>query len=322
MKLIFCGTPQFARPSLERLIGERFKIELVMTNPDEPSGRRYQLKASPVKETALGAGLVVFQPQKLKLPFVRAFLSHYKPDAMVVVAYGHIIPQWLIDLPRLGCINVHASLLPRYRGAAPIPWAIVRGERVTGVTTMKIDAGLDTGDILLKRETEIRADDTAESLRDRLSTVGAELLVETLRGLERGEIKPRPQENTYATLAPILKKEDGRVNWSLPAEEIERQVRGLRPWPGAYTSFRGQGFHLWRAAVAPPGTPTMTPGTLLAQDHRLLVACGGDSWLELQEVQLEGRRHLSARDFLNGIRLGPDEKLGAAGSRPALKRKE
>jgi methionyl-tRNA formyltransferase len=312
MKLIFCGTPQFARPSLERLIRERFKIELVLTNPDEPSGRRYQLKASPVKETALEAGLVIFQPQKLKSPFTRAFLSHYKPDAIVVVAYGHIIPQWLIDLPRLGCINVHASLLPKYRGAAPIPWAIVRGEQVTGVTTMKIDAGLDTGDILLKREIEMQADDTAELLGDRLSNMGAELLAETLRGLERGVIKPQPQENADATLAPMLKKEDGRVKWSLPAEEIERRVRGFRPWPGTYTSFRGQGFHLWRAAVAPSGTPSMAPGTLFAQDHRLLVACGGETCLELQEVQLEGRRHLSARDFLNGIRLGPDEKLGAS----------
>jgi len=313
MKLIFCGTPQFARPSLERLIQERYEIVLVMTNPDEPSGRRYQLKASPVKETALGDGLVVFQPQKLKSPFTGAFLSHYKPDAIVVVAYGHIIPQWLIDLPRFGCINVHASLLPKYRGAAPIPWAIVRGERVTGVTTMKIDAGLDTGDMLLKRETEIRADDTAESLGDRLSIMGADLLVETLRGLERREITPRRQENADATLAPMLKKEDGRVDWSLPAEQIERRVRGFRPWPGAYTSFRGQGFHLRRAAVAPGDTRAMVPGTLIAQDHRLLVACGGETWLELQEVQLEGRRHLSAREFMNGIRLGANEKLGATG---------
>jgi methionyl-tRNA formyltransferase len=312
MKVIFFGTPQFARPTLERLIRERFKIELAVTNPDEPSGRGYLLKASFVKETALRAGLPVFQPQRLKSPFVKAFLSQYKPDAIVVVAYGHIIPQWLIDLPRLGCINVHASLLPKYRGAAPIAWAIVRGERVTGVTTMKIDAGLDTGDILLESETEITPEDTTESLTGRLSLMGADLLVDTLRRLERGEVKPLPQDDAKATLAPMLKKEDGRIDWSLTATEIERRVRGFQPWPGAYTTFRAHGFRIWSAVVGSPEAPSADPGTLLAHDQCLLVACGSNTWLELREVQSEGRRRVSASDFLNGIRLGPQEKLGAA----------
>jgi methionyl-tRNA formyltransferase len=313
MKLIFCGTPPFARPTLERLVRDRFRIELVMTNPDEPRGRGYQVRSSPVKEAALNALLAVFQPQKLKSPFTRAFLSQYKPDAIVVVAYGHIIPQWLIDSPRLGCINVHASLLPRYRGAAPIPWAIVRGERVTGVTTMKIDSGLDTGDMLLERETEIKPDDTAETLSARLSLMGADLLVETLRGLERGEIKPRPQDSALATLAPMLKKEDGRIDWSFRAEDIERRVRGFAPWPGAYTTFRAQGFHIWASTLASSSMQTPDAGTLLAVDRRLLVACGSNTWLELLEVQVEGRRRVPARDFLNGIRLGPDERLGQLG---------
>jgi methionyl-tRNA formyltransferase len=313
MRLIFFGTPQFARPSLERLISEHFRIQLVVTNPDEPGGRGYHLRASTVKETALAAGLVLFQPRRLRSPFAKAFLSQYKPDAIAVVAYGHIIPQWLIDLPRLGCINVHASLLPRYRGAAPIPWAIVRGEKATGVTTMKIDAGLDTGDILLARETGIQPEDTSESLADRLSLMGAGLLVETLRRLERGEIRQRPQDHAQATLAPMLKKEDGLIDWSRAADVIERRVRGFTPWPGTYTTFRGQGLRVWNATVASLASPSLDPGTLIVQDHRLLVACGGNTWLELAEVQLEGRRRISGRDFLNGVRLAPQEKLGIVG---------
>lgn len=311
MRVIFCGTPQFACPTLEHLIRDRFQIGLVMTNPDEPSGRGYEITPPPVKKMALGAGVPVFQPHKLKAPFTRAFLSQFHPDFIVVVAYGHIIPQWLIDLPRFGCVNVHASLLPKYRGAAPIPWAIVRGERVTGVTTMKIDAGLDTGDILLERETEIGPDDTTESLAERLSVIGADLLVQTLRALDRGEIRPRPQENAAATLAPMLKKEDGRIDWSLDASEIERRVRGFRPWPGAHTTFRNRGFHVWSASLGTVVAGGTDPGTLCNADHRLLVSCGNNTWLELDEVQLEGRRRTPAREFLNGIRLQAQEKLGS-----------
>lgn len=310
MQLIFCGTPQFAVPTLGKLLAGNFTIELVITNPDEPAGRGYERKAPPVKQVAEQAGLPVFQPAKLKDPATQEFLSKFHPDAMVVVAYGHIIPPWMIELPRLGCINLHASLLPKYRGAAPIQWALMRGERVTGVTTMKIDPGMDTGDILLVREVEIGEEDTAETLAERLSVLGADLMVETLRGLERGEITPRPQDHSQATLAPMLKKEHGRIDWSLTAQEIAWRVRGLRPWPGAYTTFRGKNLHLWAAAALPGEFGSQfEPGTLVAERGRLLVACGQGTQLEIKELQVEGHRRLSARDFLNGVHLTPGERL-------------
>jgi len=236
-------------------------------------------------------------------------VSEYHTDAIVVVAYGHILPRWMIDLPRLGCINLHASLLPKYRGAAPIPWAIIRGERKTGVTTMKIDAGLDTGDTLLAQEMEIRSDDTTETLGERLSLVGAELVAQTLERLDRDAIKPQPQDYSQATLAPILKKQDGLINWLLSAEEIERRVRGLSPWPGTYSTFRGKVLQVWKAAVVSTPQSALEPGTLLGAGGKPLVCCGDGSVLELIEVQLEGRRRIPGRDFLNGIRLAPLEKL-------------
>ena len=314
MRLIFCGTPQFAVPTLEALVKRRFDIDLVVTNPDEPRGRSQQVTAPPVKLAAERAGLAVFQPKKLKDPATQEFISKYRPDAIVVVAYGHIIPPWMIALPRLGCINLHASLLPKYRGAAPIPWALIRGEPVTGVTTMKIDAGLDTGGILLQLQIAIQDDDTTETLSQRMSPIGAELMVETLDRLERGEITPRPQDHAAATLAPILKKEDGRIDWSRTAEEIARRVRGLDPWPGAYTSFRGKNLRLWSAA-APLSRGESTaepsqPGVALVENDHLLIACGDGTLLEVGELQLEGRKRLSARDFMNGVRLKPGEELG------------
>jgi methionyl-tRNA formyltransferase len=310
MRLIFCGTPQFAVPTLEKLIAEKMTIELVVTNPDEPSGRGYEPKAPPVKRLALEAGLPIFQPAKLSPPETRAYLSEFHPDAIVAVAYGHIIPPWMIDLPGLGCINLHASLLPKYRGAAPIAWAIIRGERVTGVTTMKIDPGLDTGDVLLERRVEICDEDTTPSLSERLSTLGADLMVETLRGLERGEIIPRPQDSSLATIAPMLKKEDGKIDWSITAEEIDRRVRGLQPWPGTYTAFRGKKLLIWAARLAvPPAPGPLEPGTLAAGGGKLVVACGAGTGLEVRELQLEGRKRIPARDFLNGIHLLPGEKL-------------
>jgi methionyl-tRNA formyltransferase len=311
MTLIFCGTPQFAVPTLERLIGEKHDIELVMTNPDEPSGRGYEVKPSPVKRAALKAGLEVFQPLKLKEESTAGFLSKFRPDVIVVVAYGHILPRWMIELPKHGCINLHASLLPKYRGAAPIQWAIIRGESVTGVTTMKIDEGLDTGDILLKREVPIQDEDTTETLSERLSGVGADLMVETLPKLIRAEIQRQPQDHAQATFAPILKKEDGRIDWKLGAEEIGWRVRGLRPWPGAYTSFRSKNLHIWSAS---PATGQVRlgdePGTLLPDRGTLRVVCGLGTLLEVHELQLEGRKHLPARDFVNGARPLPGEKLG------------
>jgi methionyl-tRNA formyltransferase len=310
MNLIFCGTPQFAVPSLERLLGEGFGVELVITNPDEPRGRGYELTASPVKKAALGTGLRIFQPVRLKDAEAQAEITHIKPDAIVVVAYGHIIPPWMIELPPLGCVNLHASLLPHYRGAAPIPWALIRGERVTGVTTMKIDRGLDTGDILLQRETEITEADTSETLSERLSTLGAALVTETLRKLEHGEIQPRPQDHQAATLAPMLKKEDGQLDWSLTAEEVSRRVRGLRPWPVAYTSFRGQNLRIWVARPHASLLKTLAPGVLKPERERMFVGCGGNTVLEIVELQLEGRKRLLARNFINGAHVGADEKFG------------
>ncbi len=310
MNLIFCGTPEFAVPTLEKLVSQKFALNLVVTNPDEPSGRGYGLKAPPVKQAALRAGLEVCQPAKLKDPATVEFLSSRKPDAIVVVAYGHILPQWMIDLPRLGCINLHASLLPKYRGAAPIQWALIRGEPLTGVTTMRIDAGLDTGDILLKREVEIHDDDTSETLGARLSHVGADLMVETLQGLDRGDLSAQPQDHTQATLAPILKKENGRIDWSLSALEIWNRIRGLRPWPGAYARFRDKTLHVW-AALRPAAGETMAiePGSIVATRGKLRVACGQGSIVELVEVQLEGRNKMPVRDFLNGVRPKPGEKF-------------
>jgi methionyl-tRNA formyltransferase len=311
MRIIFCGTPEFAVPTLEKLLAEKFTVELVVTNPDEPCGRGYELQAPPVKQAAVRAGLQVFQPAKLKEPATVEFLSRFHPDAIVVAAYGHIIPKWMIDLPRHGCINLHASLLPKYRGAAPIQWALMRGETVTGVTTMKIDPGLDTGDMLLKREMAIRDEDTTETLFERLSVLGAELMVETLRRLERGDLIPQPQDNALATLAPMLKKEHGAIDWTLKAAEIWWRVRGLRPWPGAYTTLRGENLHIWAAAKPlEPAPAGLVPGTLVAGHGKLCVACGQGTLLELKELQLAGRKRLAVRDFLNGVRLAPNEKLG------------
>jgi methionyl-tRNA formyltransferase len=311
MKLLFCGTPEFAVPILERLIAEKFVIDLVVTNPDEPSGRGYALKAPPVKQVALRAGLDIFQPAALKEPATVAFLSRYRPDAIVVVAYGHLIPKWLIELPRWGCINLHASLLPKYRGAAPIQWSLICGEALTGVTTMRIDVGLDTGDILLKREVGIQDDDDSETLGARLSQLGADLMIETLRRLEQGNLEAQPQDHAQATLAPILKKEDGRIDWDLPALEIWNRIRGLRPWPGAYTRFRGKNLHIWAASRPAAGeTMHLDPGTLVADRGRLCVSCGQGTLLEAKEIQLEGRKRLAPRDFLNGVKISAGEKVG------------
>ena len=311
MNLIFCGTPQFAVPTLEKLIAARLSPQLVMTNPDEPRGRGQKVQPSVVKEAAERHHLEIYQPARLKDPETQAFLSKFHPDVMVVVAYGHIIPPWMIALPRLGCINLHASLLPKYRGAAPIAWAIVRGEKETGVTTMKIDAGMDTGDILLARAEPIRDDDTAATLSERLSALGADLMVETLRKLERGEITPQPQDASRATLAPRLKKSDGRVDWTQSALELARRVRGWAPWPGAFTTFRGKNLHLWRAeAIAAPAGSQGAPGVVSTEGGRLAVASGEGTMLVLEEVQLEGRKRLSAREFMNGARVEAGEILG------------
>jgi methionyl-tRNA formyltransferase len=306
--LVFCGTPRFAVPTLEALVRVGFPVQLVVTQPDKPRGRGLSLAPSPVKESALALHLPVVQPQSIKNNNeFRAQLAALQPEAIIVVGYGRIIPQWMIDLPRLGNINLHASLLPKYRGAAPIQWAIARGETVTGVTTMRIDAGLDTGDILLQKELSIKSTDTAETLAPALAEIGADLIVETLRGLQAGAIRPRPQDHEKATLAPILKKEDGRIDFRLSAQEICNRLRGFKAWPGAFTTFRGRNLHVWDAAVALHSVPR---GELLVDSDRLFVGCE-TSALTLLKVQPDGKKHMAARDFIHGYRPKTGEKLGS-----------
>ena len=288
---------------------ERFEVALVVSQPDRAKGRGLEVAATPVKQVALANGIAVTQPEKIKNnEEFRARLEAIRPDAIIVVAYGRIIPQWMIDLPPLGNINVHASLLPKYRGAAPIQWAIACGETVTGVTTMRIDAGLDTGDMLLKAEMPIAADDTAVTLGPRLSQLGALLLIETLRAFEAGEIHPVKQDDSQATLAPILKKEDGRMDFGRNATEIFNRLRGFQPWPGAFTTFRGKQLTI-HAARSGTG-PQIGPGEIAVLQDRLFTGCGEHSVLELIEVQPEGKKRMSARDFANGYRLQAGEKLG------------
>jgi len=306
--LVFCGTPRFAVPTLEALVHAGFTVRLVVTQPDKPSGRGLALRLSPVKQSALALNLPVTQPESIKNNSeFRSQLASINPDAIIVVGYGRIIPQWMIDLPRLGNINLHASLLPKYRGAAPIQWAIARGETITGVTTMRIDAGLDTGDILLQREMPIGATDTAETLAPALAAAGADLIVETLRALQAGRIEARPQDDSQASLAPIMKKEDGRIDFQLSAPEIRNRMRGFQPWPGVFTSFRGKNLHLWDAALS---ERSLVPGELLAEDNRLLIGCA-EGALEVLEVQLEGKKRMAARDFMHGYRPQTGEKLGS-----------
>ncbi len=310
MNLVFAGTPRFAVPTLEALVEAGFSVRLVVTQPDRPRGRGMALVASPVKESALQHGLPVAQPDKIKNNSkFQASLAAIQPDAIIVVGYGRIIPQWMIDLPRLGNLNVHASLLPKYRGAAPIQWAIAKGETVTGVTTMRIDAGLDTGPILLQRELAITPQDTAESLAPRLAAMGAEMMVETLRGLEAGTIQPRSQDDTHATLAPILRKEDGQIDFRRSAIEVWNRLRGFQPWPGAYTSFRGKNLHIWTARPVAADVPR---GTIKMEGSLPLVGCAKHTALELIEVQIEGKRRMAAQDFVNGYRPYDGEILGKA----------
>jgi methionyl-tRNA formyltransferase len=309
LNLVFCGTPQFAVPTLDRLVEAGFHIDLVVTQPDRPKGRGLELVSSPVKQRVLQLALPITQPEGIKNnESFRAQLTNLKPTAIIVVGYGRIIPQWMLDLPPLGNINLHASLLPKYRGAAPIQWAIARGETITGATTMKLDAGLDTGDILLQQEIPILPNDTAETLAPKLAAIGAKLTVETLRGLQPGNIHPRKQDEAQATLAPILRKEDGLIDFSHPAAEVLNRMRAFQPWPGAYSKFRGKNLQVWKAAAL---GRTVPESELKTEGDRLLVGCGRGTAIELLELQLEGKKRTSASDFLRGYRPLPGEKLGS-----------
>ncbi len=327
-RLVFCGTPQFAVPTLEALHAADHEVALVVTQPDRPAGRDRQLTAPPVKLAALARGLPVTQPEKIRSNAeFRAQLEAIAPEAIVVVAYGRLIPPWMLELPRLGCINLHASLLPRYRGAAPIQWAVARGETVTGNTTMLLEEGLDTGPILLQQALAIAPEQTAAELFDRLAEAGAPLVVETLAGLAEGSIRPRPQNPAGATFAPLLDREDGRMEFAArTATELKNRWRGFQPWPGAFTTLDGKKLIVHRLeVVSAPGSQESTsagpvaaepvsilPGQIRIEGHRLLVACAGKTWLELVEVQLEGKKRLSAAEFLRGTALASGARLGAA----------
>ena len=315
MKLVFCGTPRFAVPTLEALLAAGHEIALVVTQPDRPVGRTQELAAPPVKQAALAAGLPVTQPDKIRHNTeFRTQLEAIAPDAILVVAYGRIVPPWMLALPRYGCINLHASLLPKYRGAAPIQWAVAMGENVTGNTTMLLEEGLDTGPILMQQALAIQPDQTAADLFEELAIGGAPLVVQTLAGLESGSIEPSPQDHARATLAPILQREDGRMDFSeRTAIELKNRWRGFQPWPGAFTSLEGKKLIVHRMTVVHDllaGLPAFPePGQLAIVDHRMLVACADGTWLELLEVQLEGKKRIAAAEFLRGMQLGAHSKV-------------
>jgi methionyl-tRNA formyltransferase len=323
LRLIFCGTPHFAVPTLKALIVAGYEIPLVVSQPDRPAGRDRQLSAPPIKLAALAAGLPVTQPETIRNNSeFRAQVEALSPDAIVVVAYGRLIPPWMLALPRLGCINLHASLLPRYRGAAPVQWAVAMGETVTGNTTMLLEEGLDTGPILLQQALAIFPQQTAADLFDVLAVGGAPLVVKTLAGLESGTIEPRPQNPAGVSFAPLLTREDGRMDFAVhTATELHNRWLGFQPWPGAFTALDGKKLIVHRMKVVDaPGSLASTPaefapapilpGQIHIQNHRLLVACARNTWLELLEVQVEGKKRLAAAEFLRGIALPADARFG------------
>ena len=314
MKLVFCGTPSFAVPTLKAVLRAGHEVALAVTQPDRPGGRGLQVVVPPIKETAIAAGIPVVQPEKIKnnVEF-RSRLEQIQPDAILVVAYGRIIHKWMLDLPHFGNLNLHGSLLPKYRGAAPIQWAVANGEPTTGVTTMHLDEGLDTGDILMQREMAIAPDQTALDLYPLLAEMGAALMVETLDGLGSGSITPQKQDDSLATLAPILTREDGRMDFSRPAMAVYNRWRGFQPWPGAWTLLGGKKLTAHRLmpleVSALSGGPA-DPGAIRIEEGRLYVRCGERTWLELVEIQLESKKRMPAADFLRGHPLTTGDRLG------------
>ncbi len=316
MKLVFCGTPQFAVPALQALQAAGHEIALVVTQPDRPVGRKQIIEPTPVKRVAFAAGLPVTQPEKIRnnVEF-RTRLEEIAPDAIVVVAYGRIIPPWMLALPRFGCINLHGSLLPKYRGAAPIQWAVALGETVTGNTTMLLEEGLDTGPMLLQQETPIGPEQTAADLFEILAAQGAPLMVETLARLADGSVQPRAQDHALATLAPLLTREDGRMNFAAyTATELYNRWRGFQPWPGAFATIDGRKLAFTRLLVAPPphpnDLPTLEPGQMQLASGCLFLGCAHGTLLEIRELQPEGKRSMTAAEFLRGTHPVPGTRLG------------
>ena len=297
MRILFMGTPDFAVPCLQSLLDAGHEVAAVFTRKDKPKGRGYTLSAPPVKELAVRRGIPVYQPATLRTPEAEETVRRLSPDVIVVVAYGRILPKEILEIPPLGCVNVHASLLPKYRGAAPIQWAVIGGEKVTGVTAMMMDDGIDTGDILFSEQTEIGPDETAGELSDRLSGMGAKLIVKTLEALRDGTAVRTPQtgESVYASM---LSREKSRVDWSRPAPEIHNLIRGFLPWPAAWTVYRNKRLKIYGSAAVPE--PGEEAGKVFERDGRFLVCCGEGTVLELLEVQPEGGRRMSGKDFLRG----------------------
>jgi methionyl-tRNA formyltransferase len=309
MHIVFCGTPEFAVPTLKFLLGSpEFKIVGVISQPDRPRGRGQLVSPSPVKMAAAAAGIPVHQPVKIQSDDSFDWLAGIAPEAVVIIAYGQIIPQRLLTIPRHGWINLHASLLPKYRGAAPINWAIANGESRTGLTTMRIDTRLDTGEILIQQEVAIGPRETAPELAARMAEAGAPLMEKSLLGLRSGSLTPRPQDHSAATYAPLLKRQDGRIPWALTAVGIYNRIRGFAPWPGAFTTFRRRLCQLW--GTPSPGTTPAPVGRIFTVDGDLFVACGSGTLLRLESVKLEGRKRVDARDFASGVRLKDGESFG------------
>lgn len=307
LRVVFMGTPEFACPTLRRLVERGDQVVAVVTQPDRPKGRGQKPVPPPVKELAERHGIQVLQPARVRAPEFVDRMREIAPDLVVVVAFGQILPKSLLEIPRYGCINVHASLLPRYRGAAPLNWCIINGETETGVTTMLMDVGLDTGDMLVKMATPIDPEEDARSLHDRLSILGAEALDETLELLAAGRLSPVKQDDSLSCYAPMLKKEDGLIDWDREPAAVKNLVRGMNPWPGAFTWLDGKLVKVFRVAT---GEGRGVPGTVLKADRDgIEVACNGGSVI-LLELQLEGKKRLFARDFLAGCRIGPGAVLG------------
>lgn len=309
MKIVFMGTPDFAVGALAMLVSAGYDVTAVVTQPDKPKGRGKGLQCPPVKEFALQHGIPVLQPKKIREPEAIAALLKYEADLYVVAAFGQILTQEILDMPRLGCVNIHASLLPKYRGAAPIQWAILDGESVTGVTIQQMNAGIDTGDILAKVSVDIMPEDTGDSLFDKLMHAGAQLLIETLPRLERGEITPIAQDEEQATYAKRLNKELGQIDWQESAEVIERKIRAFTSWPGAYTMLSGKPFKLWRARIEDAPADGEAGSISAVTKEEIVVNCG-EGKLALREVQLSGKKRMPVKDFLLGVKIKAGERLG------------
>jgi methionyl-tRNA formyltransferase len=309
MKLVFCGTPEFAVGTLEAVIRAGHEVALAVTQPDRAAGRGMEMQAPPVKRAAAAHEIAVVQPEKIRNnEEFRERLEGVRPDAIVVVAYGRIIPQWMLELPRLGCINLHGSLLPKYRGAAPIQWAVANGDAVTGVTTMRLDEGLDTGPMLLAREVAIGAEETAVDVFRSLAGVGAELMVETLAGLAEGTLAGRKQDDAQATLAPILTRENGAIDFARTARQIYDRWRGFQPWPGAHTRLRGKKLIVHRMHVG--AESGIEAGMLRVVGDEMVVGCGEHGSVVFDEVLMEGKKRMIAAEFLHGFQVKTGERLG------------